>query len=374
MGISFAKSVKMGAVRFNFSGSGIGVSIGIPGLRIGSGPSGAYISGGMAGFRYRKSLGSSSAIASTRPRLQLTEAPRGAGRAPDGTSAPTGEENIEATLTHDTKNVLELQDSTHDDLLRSINEQRRKVDHWPFFAGAGFLLVLLVGNQRPDWPIWAFGSLVGSACVATAWAYWRDRIRKVTVLFFQPDANAQQMFGAIVGAVQSCGHICKLKSVASTSRYRDARYSAGAAQGVSFAEASMWLGQAPGIVANVDVPILKAGKTSLAFYPDRILAFQGKAVGAIEYKNLIIESVSTRFIEHETIPPDAEVIDRTWQYVNKKGGPDRRFKNNKELPICRYNELNLSTGDGLDIKFLGSRPGAFDGIAAAVAAAGQRTG
>jgi len=56
MGLSFSRSVKFGAVRFNFSGSGIGMSVGIPGLRIGTGPRGAYISGGMGGFRYRKSL------------------------------------------------------------------------------------------------------------------------------------------------------------------------------------------------------------------------------------------------------------------------------------------------------------------------------
>lgn len=60
MGLSFAKSVKFGAVRFNFSGGGIGVSVGVPGLRIGTGPRGAYIGGGMGGFRYRKSLGTNS--------------------------------------------------------------------------------------------------------------------------------------------------------------------------------------------------------------------------------------------------------------------------------------------------------------------------
>ncbi|MDI3380387.1 DUF4236 domain-containing protein [Xenophilus aerolatus] len=51
MGLSFARSVRVGAVRFNFSGSGIGISVGIPGLRIGAGPRGAYISGSVAGFR-----------------------------------------------------------------------------------------------------------------------------------------------------------------------------------------------------------------------------------------------------------------------------------------------------------------------------------
>lgn len=38
MGVIFAKSIKFGAIRFNFSGSGIWVSAGGRGLRIGTGP------------------------------------------------------------------------------------------------------------------------------------------------------------------------------------------------------------------------------------------------------------------------------------------------------------------------------------------------
>lgn len=373
MGVWFAKSIKMGAVRFNFSGAGIGLSVGIPGLRIGTGPRGAYISGGMAGFRYRKSLATSEG-ASSRPSAQPVEIQGGAQRVPAGVCVPTERQNIASTHAHDAKNVLELQDSTNDELLRSINEQRSKVNRWPFFAGAAFLLVLMIGNLTPDWPTWAHGVLVGTAGIGTAWVYWRDKMRKLTVLFFQPDANVQSTFQVLAEAVQSCGNIRKLKSVVSTSRYRDTKYSAGATQGVSFMDASMTLGQAPGIIANVDVPLLKAGRTSLAFYPDRILAFQGKAVGAIDYSRLNVESAATRFIEHESVPSDAEVIDQTWQYVNKNGAPDRRFKKNKALPVCRYNELNLSTGDGLDIKFLGSRAGAFDAVASALAAAARSVG
>jgi hypothetical protein len=66
MGLTFAKSVRFGAVRFNFSGSGIGMSVGIPGLRIGTGPRGAYISGGAGGFRYRRSLSSTPRAAAAR--------------------------------------------------------------------------------------------------------------------------------------------------------------------------------------------------------------------------------------------------------------------------------------------------------------------
>lgn len=102
MGISFAKSVKFGAVRFNFSGSGIGMSVGIPGLRIGSGPRGAYIGGGMAGFRYRKSLGTGRIPARTSPQPAL---------APDQHSDTPPRPNIVVTVEHEAKSVLELADA-----------------------------------------------------------------------------------------------------------------------------------------------------------------------------------------------------------------------------------------------------------------------
>jgi len=57
---------------------------------------------------------------------------------------------------------------------------------------------------------------------------------------------------------------------------------------------------------------------------------------------------STRFIENDSVPRDAEIVDRTWKYVNKSGGPDKRFKDNKELPVCRYEEITLSSNSGLN--------------------------
>lgn len=52
--------------------------------------------------------------------------------------------------------------------------------------------------------------------------------------------------------------------------------------------------------------------------------------------------------EEGTLPHDAKVVDRTWQYVNKNGGPDRRFNNNRELPVCLYEDLKLSSASGLN--------------------------
>lgn len=362
VGLSFSRSVRFGAVRFNFSGSGIGVSAGIKGLRIGTGPRGAYISAGVGGFRYRTSLGGDRRTASSPSVPRPLAAPSGLPSAPPAMP----DANVVQSMEHDTQSVLELTDSTSDALLESMNEQAKKVQLWPF-AGAGLLLLFLWGRQfMESWPSWVVWVLFGIGAAATAWVRHRDHMKRLTVLFFEPDAQTTQAFTAVVEAAQKTSSINKLRSVLETSTYADSKYTAGAAQGLKFGRSSSVVGQAHGVLANVDVPVLTSGRTTLAFYPDRVLAFQGKSVGAISYANLNIESFPAQFIEHESVPGDATVVGHTWQYVNKKGGPDRRFKNNRQLPVCRYNRLHLSSGRGLDIRLMGSRDGAFNDFAHAI--------
>ncbi|WP_080727545.1 DUF4236 domain-containing protein [Ralstonia solanacearum] len=49
MGFYVRQSIKVGPLRFNFSKSGVGVSTGVKGLRIGTGPRGNYIHMGLGG-------------------------------------------------------------------------------------------------------------------------------------------------------------------------------------------------------------------------------------------------------------------------------------------------------------------------------------
>ena len=58
---------------------------------------------------------------------------------------------------------------------------------------------------------------------------------------------------------------------------------------------------------------------------------------------------TTRFIEDGWVPSDGTVVDRTWRYVNKNGGPDRRFNNNAQLPIVKYGVLYVSSATGVNI-------------------------
>lgn len=56
MGLFFKKSKNFGGLRFNFSKSGLGVSLGFKGLRLSSGPRGLYLNASKNGLYYREKL------------------------------------------------------------------------------------------------------------------------------------------------------------------------------------------------------------------------------------------------------------------------------------------------------------------------------
>ena len=104
------------------------------------------------------------------------------------------------------------------------------------------------------------------------------------------------------------------------------------------------------IKTNESIVMLQFAGSCLLFLPDIILLKTGKNVVGLSYDNLIVSSSTTRFIEDGAVPRDAVIIDYTWQYVNKNGTPDKRYNNNRKLPICQYGSIKLSSVGGLNIE------------------------
>lgn len=72
----------------------------------------------------------------------------------------------------------------------------------------------------------------------------------------------------------------------------------------------------------------------------------------IDLREVSLEFSPTRFIESEKVPGDAEQVGQTWRYVNKDGGPDRRFSNNPLYPVMMYGQIDLTSIGGLRERFL----------------------
>lgn len=96
-----------------------------------------------------------------------------------------------------------------------------------------------------------------------------------------------------------------------------------------------------------------ANGADLYFYPNFVIVWNNKHHFAIVgYNELDLHYSTTRFIEDESLPKDAVVVDKTWYKVNKNGQPDKRFKDNYQIPIAAYGNIELQTNTGLNERYL----------------------
>jgi hypothetical protein len=122
---------------------------------------------------------------------------------------------------------------------------------------------------------------------------------------------------------------------------------------------------------NVAIPNIQLRNSDLYFFPERLVIKRGKTFGAVFYKHLSISGTDSRFIEDGVVPRDAEIVDRTWRYLNKNGTPDKRFKDNPELPVCLYSQYHLSSPTGINELLTTSKKGAFDNFVKFLTAIGE---
>lgn len=67
----------------------------------------------------------------------------------------------------------------------------------------------------------------------------------------------------------------------------------------------------------------------------------------VDLRELLLEFEAIRFIEDGPVPADTEIIGQAWERSNKDGSRDRRFNNNRQIPIVRYGELRFQTAAGV---------------------------
>lgn len=87
-------------------------------------------------------------------------------------------------------------------------------------------------------------------------------------------------------------------------------------------------------------------------YPGFILHGASKeAFALIDPVEVSMNLVGSKFIGDETIPDDARIVGKAWEKSNKDGTPDRRFRDNRQVPVAFYADLSFTTPDGLNERF-----------------------
>lgn len=153
---------------------------------------------------------------------------------------------------------------------------------------------------------------------------------------------------------------------------RDRKYHAGASTLVRRRATTVRIAEPPYVKTNVSTVAIGVGRQTLHFFPDRLLVYAPDGVGAVSYPALRLHGSHATFIEDGLVPSDAKVVSQTWRFVNKAGGPDRRFNNNPRLPVCVYDQLHLESESGLNERVQFSRIGLVEGFVMAVRHLGDR--
>lgn len=335
MGFYVKKSIRVGPMRFNLSKSGVGASIGIKGLRFGTGPRGNYIHIGAGGVYYRASL-SPSMIPQDGKKVQ---------RVPD--ESPVEHDNTHAPLEEiESSHISEIVDSSSRELLEELNNKRKKLQIWPFAIFLSIAILLYGFSQA--WPEWclAIGFIAGGA--VSVFAYMYDQLRKTTVLFYDFDDEMMACYQQLHDSGAMLASCSKVWHVEASGAVYDPKYHAGASNLLRRKTTSISKSKPPFVKTNIETIAINVGRQTLHFFPDRVLVFDRDGVGAVSYDQLFINVGNSQFIESESVPGDTLVVGRTWKYVNKSGGPDRRFKDNTEIPICLYENLSFTSHSGLN--------------------------
>lgn len=362
MGIYVRKSVKAGPFRFNLSKSGIGVSAGVPGFRVGTGPRGNYVHMGRNGVYYRASLNGHHTSSSPRQQHPSPAAPR----------AFRPSDVILQDVTGATATTLEP--TGRGDLVDQLNAAAARFAWWWPTA----ISVLLLGLLTMPWGllIWFLG---GAGCV---WLYLNDQARRTVVLFYDVNDDAQSWFDSLVTQwrwlteSQRVWRIVQAGDVVGTNAFKT---NSGATTLVKTIPATAATSvRNKQLATNIAVPSITAGNSAIYLLPDRVLIREGKRYSDIDYQALRTFHQKQRFIERSSPPRDAAQVDTTWQIVNVKGGPDRRYKNNRMLPIMLYGRLLITSASGLYWIIQISRADAAEPLAQVISAApaqpGEHTG
>ncbi len=289
---------------------------------------------GRNGVYYRAMLGKKRESAD-RGSLDLPEADP---RKQDWKKADLAFEEIESAA------MEQLTDSLSQGLVSEINARQRRWPLWP-------LCLLMM-------PMFKGMEIIWLVCAILVYVF-RDKDRKKTQLVYVIDGDTKKSIQLFHDAFSRLGNCSKLWHVAEEASL-DTKNMTGACKAAIRTPISVNFGSPSCIKTNIKAPFFPVGKQTLYFFPDMVFVLEKKTIAVISYESLKITCKKEPVVETEENPGDAAPISYTWKYTNKDGEPDRRFKDNRQLPIFNYSEITFQSKTGLNERIMASREDAAD--------------
>lgn len=351
MGWFFRKSVSFGPKRLNFSKSGVGASFGMKGARVSVGPRGTYVSLGRGGIYYRQRIDHKNQVPQ-RPILVSSE---------------VTSDSLNEIQTASIDNLIE---SSSDNLIAEINE-KHQLPQYSLWAKIGLVVFFFIlAIFTPLQIIYSFlVTLVLSPAIIPLGNL--DRKRKTIILNYDLDELAESKYQQLTESLKDIKKCAGFWRINAEGQISDWKRNAGAGNLIKRSRSVIFESSPKYMTMNIDVCQLTYGEQTMCFLPDKILVYQKSKVGVMGYQDIMVETGTTQFIEDGPVPHDAKKVGDTWRFVNRNGGPDRRFSNNKKLPIMLYGVIKIMSSNGVNLVFHCSREDVSFKFKEAIGNAGQ---
>lgn len=239
--------------------------------------------------------------------------------------------------THEIKNAVatEIVSEGLEDMLASATTalKLRKI------SIISFWVTLILGFGTPIFLLFA---------VASAVAFFVIKKKGIIDLSYTFEDEQADIVAERMAPLHKISQSQKIWYLTQTSKVVDKKYSAGASNLVKRERCTTSTKLPFPFKTNADVMVFSLGSEKLLFLPDKLLVIQGTKIGALNYSDVTTSVEGYRFIEEEEVPRDASIVGHTWKYVNKQGGPDKRFSDNRQLPICLYGKMIVKSESGLN--------------------------
>lgn len=324
MGLRFRKNINLGGgFKINISKSGIGYSWGVKGYRVTQKASG--------GTRHTASI----------PGTGISYAHETSGNTGKESRGNHPSQPSSNNYDNNHYNITEIRNGNvvdiHSDGLEEMIDSANKAIKYNRYSTIGIIASLILGCLYP----YLFLLTVGFIA-------WKIYIKKKGIidLDYTIDEDQRDLISERLSPLKKIAQSNKIWRITQTSTVIDTKYTSGASSTIKRTACSTSTKLPFPLRSNEEAVCFKSGRETFIFLPDKFFMIQKGVVGALNYSDLSSSIKGTRFVESETVPADAKIIGRTWKYVNKNGLPDRRFTDNRELPVCLYGELTLRSNTG----------------------------
>ncbi len=356
MGLRFSRRVTLfPGVRLNFSARGISATIGPRGASVNIGPRGSALNVGIpgTGLSFRQHLGPVPGRTQPghAPERTLPDAPPAFEPVPQGTaieSAPVAEVTSDGLQT--LKDLIINVRAEREELSRAIPRAHDELglSERRLRNAQGWFLGLFLKKKIPE----------RQAAVEAKAAALKDLRERLDGSFidaeFALDDATRAAFDQLAEAFTAaagCARIWDITSTMANDRYR------------TRSSADTTVDRRPVRFAVIDqdevlqtaaksLRLQNANGADLNIYPGFLLMERGANLALIDLREVTVEFLPFKFIERDGVPSDAAVVGQTWAKCNKDGSPDRRFRDNYQIPVAQYATVHLGSPRGLNEEYM----------------------